>query len=421
MTSGSVPAWAARKTTGDRSPVPGGHGDGETRARVEWLMVRALLAFRVITVMVAVLSLVSEWPRLADRPQASAVVAVLVVETGWLVERTVRRRSYGGQVTAVVETLVFCLLLLASHKMQTDLDRFRVRSWLAAASVIVAGGLPLGFSNPAVLAFAVAALTASLAVVAIHADTTVAWGIQNLTAFAAAAGVVLLVVRLLRSLSDSVDEARAEAVLNAAKYEREKHRNMVHDPTGTLESLGQQVGQLVARWTSSPNLRDALTTQEHEVLQLLSHEATRARLHARRMGSFLRDTEYAPADLASVLVEAAHAFGDLGVELVTDTIEHDPSAQVVVVVRDAVWTLLVNVHRYAGPGRTTTVVYAAVDVDRWEVSVYDDGRGFDLETLPEDHGIARQVIAPVEEIGGTVKIETAPGAGTRVVMSGPVS
>ena len=77
MASGSVSARAAWKTTGDRASAPGGHGGGETGARVEWLMVRALLAFRVITVMVAVLSLVSEWPRLADRPQASAVVAIL--------------------------------------------------------------------------------------------------------------------------------------------------------------------------------------------------------------------------------------------------------------------------------------------------------------------------------------------------------
>jgi signal transduction histidine kinase len=56
------------------------------------------------------------------------------------------------------------------------------------------------------------------------------------------------------------------------------------------------------------------------------------------------------------------------------------------------------------------------------VSVRDDGGGFDLDAIgPDSVGIRTSIIGRIEALGGSVRIETAPGKGCIVLMRIPVT
>ena len=56
-----------------------------------------------------------------------------------------------------------------------------------------------------------------------------------------------------------------------------------------------------------------------------------------------------------------------------------------------------------------------------QIMISDDGRGFDPNLSKSDHHLGLAVMqARTERVGGTLSIETAPGAGTRVVAHIPI-
>lgn len=59
--------------------------------------------------------------------------------------------------------------------------------------------------------------------------------------------------------------------------------------------------------------------------------------------------------------------------------------------------------------------------DAVTVTITDSGVGFDLEAVPPDRlGLRASIVDRVESVGGVVKIWTAPGAGTSIIMTLPV-
>ncbi|MDA8204129.1 MAG: ATP-binding protein, partial [Chloroflexi bacterium] len=76
---------------------------------------------------------------------------------------------------------------------------------------------------------------------------------------------------------------------------------------------------------------------------------------------------------------------------------------------------LTNVRKHAGAHHVTVSLKAEDDVVT--LAVQDDGAGFDPARLEEalDHGFGLASMRErVEQIGGTLAVETAPGRGTRV-------
>ncbi|HEY5877932.1 MAG TPA: ATP-binding protein [Nakamurella sp.] len=64
------------------------------------------------------------------------------------------------------------------------------------------------------------------------------------------------------------------------------------------------------------------------------------------------------------------------------------------------------------------VVEATIDDDGAEISVVDDGRGFDPATVPSGPlGFRQSILARVTEVGGTASVLSTPGAGTTVTLS----
>ncbi len=81
---------------------------------------------------------------------------------------------------------------------------------------------------------------------------------------------------------------------------------------------------------------------------------------------------------------------------------------------------LVNVHRHA-EAREAEVVVSALP-DGVSVMVVDAGRGFDPVTAPPDRlGLRQSIIARIEQVGGEVRVWSAPGAGTSVLMRVPAT
>jgi signal transduction histidine kinase len=89
--------------------------------------------------------------------------------------------------------------------------------------------------------------------------------------------------------------------------------------------------------------------------------------------------------------------------------------QIMYIFREA----LTNVRRYASAKKAQVKLEYTDEV--LQIMVSDDGRGFDPNLSKSDHHLGLAVMqARTERVGGTLSIETAPGAGTRVIAKIPI-
>lgn len=119
--------------------------------------------------------------------------------------------------------------------------------------------------------------------------------------------------------------------------------------------------------------------------------------------------------LGEVVDEAAAGFGQLPIE-VNDLLGRHVTLPLhqAMAVQMALITVLYNVEFHA---RATEVTIHAEDHgDWWEVSVVDDGVGFDTSAVPLGFGLRHQVVEPLAAEGLAVDIESTPGEGTSVVI-----
>jgi len=90
-------------------------------------------------------------------------------------------------------------------------------------------------------------------------------------------------------------------------------------------------------------------------------------------------------------------------------------AQAIHIVREA----LVNTHKHA-QARSVRVCIERVD-GQCRLTIEDDGCGFDPQDIQGGHHLGLRLMrARAERSGGTLMVESAPGAGTRVVVSFPL-
>jgi NarL family two-component system sensor histidine kinase LiaS len=77
-----------------------------------------------------------------------------------------------------------------------------------------------------------------------------------------------------------------------------------------------------------------------------------------------------------------------------------------------------NAVRHAGASMITLVLKPSAG--EVELSIRDDGRGFDLERSQQSHGLGLRVMQErMQEAGGTLHLHTAPGKGTSIVVRLP--
>lgn len=384
---------------------------GTVARRVELAFSRLFLVSRGLAVVVAVLSLVSELPRMSSRGLAVGCVVVSVTQNAWLAARILRRGRLDGPWVLVADAVVQAGLVAVSLLPADGGDSYRIRGWFQPMMLHSVAAAAL--SQSLWLVGGVVVLSAGvLTAAAIEPDTTPAWLVQNPGAMVGLAVLAWVFVRYLRQIALAADRAHAGELAATAALERARARDLVHDPAGTLERLASAAAALTrsARSAGTPELAGLCRTVEFEV--------ARARRDSRGFRAFLQGRAMTVTDLEAVVVEASADFPDLAVSVVAGNLEQPLDEPVAEVVAGAVRTLLANALTYAGP-ETAVSIFADVTAGVWTVRVTDDGPGFDLDATSLGHGLREVVRGAVERLGGAVVIDTSVGQGVSVELQGP--
>ena len=231
--------------------------------------------------------------------------------------------------------------------------------------------------------------------------------------FVIAGGAVGMVSRLLRRSAAEVREATAQAIAareHAARLvEREALARTIHD--SVLQSLA-----LIRK-----RAREA-ADRGGEHVGTLAELAARQERELRAL--ILRDPEAAPAGATSLREALEAAASDVpGVSPVVSAVGAIwVSSALAEAVTGAAREALVNAAKHAEAGRTT--VFAAIEDGHVVVAVRDDGRGFNYDEhqlrASRRAGMLRSMKGRIEDLGGTMRVETAPGRGTEVEFRVPL-
>jgi len=205
----------------------------------------------------------------------------------------------------------------------------------------------------------------------------------------------------LRRSAAEADDARAEAVTRGARLAAERERNAQHR---LLHDSALQTLEIVAR---SASVDEAVRCQANS-------EAMTLRL------ALQGEPETGSDGLLEGLQELAIQFARRGLRVeVHDTgLEFGPDQASARALCDATREALVNVAKHAGVDRA--VVSARSTGNGVEVTVRDQGTGFDPLAPPPGFGLRQSIEGRLAEAGGTVSIWSAPGRGTRVSMAVPL-
>jgi signal transduction histidine kinase len=220
----------------------------------------------------------------------------------------------------------------------------------------------------------------------------------------------LLSWRLARRLQASRDERERLLAQSLAASDHERrtiaadlHDGVVQDLVGVTYSL------------------DALAAEDAPHAHELTAAATSTRRSVRSLRSLL--VEIYPPNLGQVGLAGAVADlvaaspSDVDVEIRIDpaiTLSQGTQEAVYRAIREA----LSNVRRHA---RATRAVVELADAEpgRVTVTVTDDGEGFDPDTVETGHVGLRLLADLAHSRGGTLTVDSAPGAGTTVRMVVP--
>jgi signal transduction histidine kinase len=211
--------------------------------------------------------------------------------------------------------------------------------------------------------------------------------------FAAVSYIFLAYLRRLAALAD----ARAETI---RMLEEERTRRVLHTPYRLLNDLAGMLRAEGDREGAQPASRARLAEAVASALEI---------------ESIVRGTDPASSNLATDLQRLREQFVDLPLIMNVEDAGENLPPQAVYRIREAVRSALQNVRLHAQA--TEVVVYATTDRSSWLISVHDDGRGFDT-TGHRGVGLNQLVIGALEEIGAQVRIESAPGQGTLIEISG---
>lgn len=223
-----------------------------------------------------------------------------------------------------------------------------------------------------------------------------------------------IIADLLRTRDALAESHRRTGVLE----ERERLAREIHDTVAQgLSSTGMLLRAADLSWESDPDRSRALIRQATEGVD---HNLAEARAFVQGEGpaslehATLRE---ALADLCLSLSEETGIEAGLTCDGDLDGLPDTVNAALLRIAQG----VLANVREHSGASRVA-VSLAGIG-DRVTLDVRDDGVGFDPSTSRSTSGRGYglpAVRARVEELGGSLSVESAPGAGTGVSVSLPV-
>lgn len=208
--------------------------------------------------------------------------------------------------------------------------------------------------------------------------------------------------RFARRVARLADENRIRAVELGAQLELARYQHHVHNATGLLARL--------ARADTPPELLPSLRAQAGEESNRLRQEL----LNTRAPWSGATEAD-GSVSLASAVWDACAGFSSLPLEVRTGlgrTVRLP--ATHAAALRAAIVALLYNIQFHAHAEQVT--VHADGDDHCWEVTVADDGVGFDPATTSYGFGLTQQVIASLADHGISTVIDAQEGEGTCITL-----
>ncbi|GAA2061620.1 MacS family sensor histidine kinase [Williamsia deligens] len=356
---------------------------------------RAGQVFRALTVVYALgfqIAVVDE----LEHPAVGVAVAVAVVV--WSVACAVAYIRGFGRTTAwvVVDVVVVCLLMLSTLVIasgQWRADHQSVPTTLWAANAVISAGIQTG------------AIGGGVAALAVIVSSTVAKGFVIVDLTRNSAVVILLALGVVIGMG-SVALRRATVRLGeatrlaAATAERDRLSRHVHDGVLQVLALIARRGREIGGPTG--DLAELAAEQERLLRALLGDTGT------SRMPTAHGTTR----DLAADLRARADDRVTVSAPAAPITLPADHVAEIVGAVDNA----LDNAARHAGADARVYVLLEDL-ADTVVVSVRDDGVGMAPGRLPEAAaqgrlGVRQAIVGRIEALGGSARVETAPGAGT---------
>jgi signal transduction histidine kinase len=215
--------------------------------------------------------------------------------------------------------------------------------------------------------------------------------------------VAWAVSRQLRRMGRELEASRSQEAMLARDQERLRHARMLHDRVlQTMETLAR------GPWIADAALR-ARVAEEAAWLRGLVEGTSTAE------GDLLDQLGGLVARAARDGLHVAFNRTTLRGSAVLDALDSQQSAALMGAVSEA----LTNVVKHAATA--STVLRLTATPTALVVTVVDQGRGFDPVTQPEGMGLKESIRGRIAESGGTVRIDTAPGAGTCIEITMPRS
>ena len=215
------------------------------------------------------------------------------------------------------------------------------------------------------------------------------------------------------------EDSRRQTELNATLNERQRLTSELHDEAAqTLSLLNLKVGELDYLLSNREN--ETMSIELEQFKQLIERAQAQMRMAFSGMNA---STIHKSNDISRELTDYVDEFRNssgVSVDLIIDDLSSLAlpaliQKQAMYIYREA----LTNVRRYANAKKVW--VHLEYVNEMLQIVVSDDGRGFDPNLSKSDHHLGLAVMhARTERVGGTLSIETAPGAGTRVIANIPI-
>jgi signal transduction histidine kinase len=220
--------------------------------------------------------------------------------------------------------------------------------------------------------------------------------------------------RLRESAQIQAAEARAAAAaeglrntIEAQEAERARVARELHDEAGqSLTALALNLRYL------EDHLDDEGRTRLGDLRQMVNGVAS----SLRSLATDLRPSGLREHGLASAIERQAAKLREatgMAVDVAVEGLPADLPGEMEIALFRVIQEALTNVARHSGAGQVSVV--ASRLGDRVRVVVEDDGRGFDPLTPTGRLGL-RGIRERVELLGGTLRIESAVGTGTAVIV-----
>jgi signal transduction histidine kinase len=357
-------------------------------------LLTALLAWRATGLVTGGAALIAGHARYRSRGLAAAQLALAAGESVWYARRVVRADRWSDITASRTDAATAVGVVLLGHANLGYADRstwINWPPWTFAANVICGQAMGVA-SAPQAVAGAACVIGAS---VVHNRRVAEAW------ADSAALSAFFLVARLLavqtRGSAVRLEQARARALAEGRRLAQARERSaqlrVLHDHAlQTLETIAS------GRFTDLELVRSHARAEAARLDRELNRAGAPAHSLADRLSTIL-------AEHAALLIEFECP------EL------PDISEPIIQAFCGATDEALTNVRKHARANWVGVSVHNADGL--LTVTITDKGIGFDQSMARGGFGMRESIDRRMRDAGGSARVESAPGAGTRVTLRQP--